>query len=556
MKKVIFITVLILLVVLLGRNLTPFSPTMFQFHDETQPARIAQFSLNLENWHIPPRIAPDFSFKMGYPIFNFYAPSAYWITSIIKLLGFDVVDSLKISFLLSLVVAFGAMFLFLTLFFDFYPALLGAVSYISFLYIPVEIFVRGNLAEMWFLSFFPLVLYLLHQNVQKKSYTRFILAVLTTSFILSVHNILSLIFIPISLVYILILRKNIWLNFVSFIFGLLLSAYFILAAFLEIGLVYAREVASSTNFRSHFLCPYQLWQSPWGYGGSTAGCLNDGMSFKIGKVQLIFSFLGIVLLLLKRKKNPLTLFFAFLTLVSLFLTTYQSQFIWEFLSPIFSYFQFPWRFISLSLLGISFFVSFFWQNFNVKFKSWLIVFLIFFLLIYSSKYFTGQFVSKKEFEKKYLQSSYIEKKVAYKVAEYLPKTVDYQYWRSLESGKDSLGLKFNFQIPVEADNNLTVIKNTPWYKKVTIHKLGLVSINIHYFPFWEIIVNGNKIIPQKFDLLGRPIITIKRPSTVIITYKQSFIERLADFFTILSLIILFILGVKNNLWNKKSKSLV
>lgn len=528
---------------------------MFEFHDETQPARIQQFVLNLKNLKIPPRLAPDFSFKMGYPLFNFYAPFSYWITGFINLLGFNVVNSLKISFLLALTTAFIAAFVFLNLLFDFYPSLFGATAYITSFYFPVDIFVRGNLAEVWFLALFPLATLFLYKNVQKKSSTIFFLTVLAVSFVLSVHNILSLIFIPISLVYIFILKKNIKLNLFAFFLALLLASYFILPSILEINLIHAKQVASSSDFRLHFLCPLQLWQSNWGYGGSTEGCLNDGMSFKVGKIQLIFAFLGLVLFLIKRNKkveNNLVLFFIFLTLISLFLTTYQSQFIWEAFSKIFSLFQFPWRFIAFSLLGISFLVSFFWQNFKIKFKSWFIFFFILYLIFYSSKYFVGQSISKKEFEKKYLSASYIEKKVAYKVAEYLPRIVNYQHWRKFNSEeRNFIHLNFNYQLPAEtADNNLIVLKNTFWRKELSINRPGTVILNIHYFPFWKIVVNGKEIVPQQFDLLGRPIIDIKKQSGITLTYEQTILEKLGNSLTILSLGVLAIIVINKKIWKR------
>jgi hypothetical protein len=449
-------------------------------------------------------------------------------------------------------IAFLASFFFLNLFFDFYPALLGAVSYITSLYIAVEIFVRGNLGEIWFLSLFPLVFYFLYKNAKNKNHKIFFFTTIILSFVFSTHNVLSLIFIPIGLIYIWILKGNIRLNFFAFVLGLILCSYFILPALLEVDLTHAKQIASTTDFRLHFLCPSQLWQSPWGYGGSTAGCLKDGMSFKIGKIQLIFALSGAAFLILRKKRNPTNLFFLFLTLISLFLTTYQSQFIWGFFSPVFSYFQFPWRFIAFSLLGISFLVSFFWQNFIIKFRSWFVLFFIFYLLVYSSYYFTGKLVVKNDFKKKYLSISYIEKQVAYKVTEYLPKIVDYQYWIKFNSGqKKFIPLNFNYHLPAEVSNdNLTIIKNTPWQKEFSVKQTNTIHVNIHYFPFWKIIVNGKKIVPQQFDLLGRPIINISKQSVITLIYEQTIIEKLGNFLTILSFGLLAFLVINKKIWNK------
>ena len=210
---------------------------------------------------------------------------------------------------------------------------------------------------------------------------------------------------------------------------------------MEMNLTYAKEVATLTNFRDHFLCFNQLWDSPWGFGGSTKGCISDGLSFKIGKLQIVFFGLGILMylykiLIKKVQHNKIYLFLVSCSLLFLFLTLYQSRPIWEILSPVMSIIQFPWRFIGMSLFGISFMSSYLFQNITFPKKS-LVIFLILLLLIFINyKYFYGQTIKQVEFEKHYLTQSYIEKKAAYAIAEYLPRTINYNYWRSLENKKE------------------------------------------------------------------------------------------------------------------------
>ena len=199
MKKItVFLLSFIFIYLLLGKNLSPFSKTMFQFHDQTQPARIQQFSLNLKNLKIPPRIAPDFYYKLGYPVFNFYAPTAYWITSGINLLGFNIVNSLKSSFFLAIILAFIFSFLFLKNFFDYYPSLFGAIIYITILYLPANIFVRGNLAEVWFITLLPLSLSFLYKNSQRLIPANLVFGTIILSLTYTSHNLLSIFFIPLS----------------------------------------------------------------------------------------------------------------------------------------------------------------------------------------------------------------------------------------------------------------------------------------------------------------------------------------------------------------------
>ena len=71
MKKFIIFISILAIILFLGRDLNPFSSFFFTFHDETQPARIQQFTKELKNLHIPPRVAPDMNFGIGYPAVSY-----------------------------------------------------------------------------------------------------------------------------------------------------------------------------------------------------------------------------------------------------------------------------------------------------------------------------------------------------------------------------------------------------------------------------------------------------------------------------------------------------
>jgi len=233
--RIILFIFTILLIFFLGKILLPFSNYMFDFHDESQPTRVYEFVQNIKNMHIPPRLAPDYSFKLGLPVFNFYAPFSYWITSIINLIGFDIADSLKLSFLLAFVIAFSGFFKFLRLFFTLSASLVGAALYVSSPWIAVETFIRGDLGEVWFIALFPWALTLLYKNSVSNSRVVFISTALITSFVLTSHNILSLIGSILLFIFILFF-KNRFKNLAAFFLAFLISAYFLIPAFFELGL--------------------------------------------------------------------------------------------------------------------------------------------------------------------------------------------------------------------------------------------------------------------------------------------------------------------------------
>ena len=291
MKRIIFTVVLLLVIFFLGRNLNPFTPTMFTFHDETQPARVQQFVLNLKNLQIPPRIAPDFSFKLGFPVFNYYSPFSYWVTGAISLFSIPIASAIKISFLLAIIIGFVFMFKLTNIFFDFYVSLLSAVLYITSPWLAVEIFIRGNMAETWFIALLPTTLWALYKNQSSKSAWFFLLTATVTSFALTSHNVLSLIFLPIVLIYVLLL-PNKKKGILTVISSLFLSAYFFIPALTELGQTHASTIAKSSSYLDHALCWKQLWTSIWDYGVSFSGC-KDSMPFMIGKPQIVLGILGL-----------------------------------------------------------------------------------------------------------------------------------------------------------------------------------------------------------------------------------------------------------------------
>lgn len=559
MKKIIFIIAVFSIIFFLGKNLNPFDNRMFVFHDETQPARIQQFTLNIKNLKIPPRMAPDFSFKLGYPVFNFYAQTPYWITSAINIAGFDEVNSLKLSYLLALIIAFLSAYLLLRCFFSFYSSLAGGMIYVSSLYFAIDILIRGNLAETWFLTIFPLALFSIYKHSKKPSLELFIANTAILAILFTTHNLLSLISIPIVLIFILFVSEK-KRNLLSLITSILLNAYFFIPLFSEMYLTYSAEIARIVKYKDHFLCPLQLWQSKeWGFGGSIPGC-NDTMPFKLGKPQVVLFIFAIVFFIYKiirkiinkeysginKEKITFGIFFILLTFGSLFLTTFYSKFLWDMFSPLSSIIQFPWRFIAFSLIGITFLITLFLDslNFKANYRNILILLVAFAVLYTNSKYFIRQPGEKTKFEHQYLSNKYIQEKAAYRVAEYLPKTADYKFWRSIDPEKNKKYIKtFNYKLPLEyiTINQLVINDNSEFNKSFFIDSKQEIKLNIHYFPYWKIYIDNVYYEPSSLDKLGRPIILLKKPSNIKIIYRQTLIEKIGNIISIVTLISLLLL---------------
>ena len=548
MKKIlIFCIVLVAVFFFLGKELNPLDPHFFTVHDNTQAARIQEFALNLRNGIIPPRIAPNFSFQHGFPVFNFYAPFAYWVGSFIQLLGFSSAISLKMLLFLGLFISFISFFLFASLFFGFWGGLLGASVYSSSLWMAVEIFVRGNVGEIWFMALLPLSLYILKRSDGENRRSLFLLSSIILSFLFTVHNVLSLVavifigFFSLGLTY----KKK---AFLSIIIGFLLASYFLFPAVLENKLTYATEIASKTKYSDNFLCVWQLWKAnKWSFGGSGIGCLNDDMSFQIGKFHLLLAGLGMGVFftqLMKNKKKKevyLSVFIFCWTLFSAFLTLYPSQPLWNLLSPAMSLFQFPWRFLPFVVFGTAYFASYVTLVLkNKKINIIVTVILSFGLLYTSSKFFSKPWkYTADEYKSMFLTKKYIEQKAAYEIPEYFPRSGDYKTWRAYD--KSEVG--FN-------TNSLFYKVNTPFYKEIMVDQ-GRVTLPIHYFPFWEIRINGKNTVPSHLDTLGRPVFSeLPRHSTVEVKYNETPIEKIGDIMTIITFIILIFFCLSKKLWKK------
>ena len=559
MKTWVVWLVFLLTISYLGRSFMP-GPIMFEFHDQTQAARVLEYTQNIVSLKLPPRTASGFSFGLSYPLFNFYAPASYTVTSLFHLAGFDVADSLKLSFGLALVLMFLGMYRYLKEFSSSFASLLGAVLYVSSPYLAMEIFVRGNLAEVWFMAILPWALYLLNENAKETaSPLTLAFSVIVVGMVLAVHNIFSLLFLPLAFFYSFLTKKP-FRNLITVGFGALLASFFLLPAIFEQNLVWAQSAAKLTSYRDHFLCWSQLWTSPfWGYGGSVPGCI-DGMSFKLGKLQILLGTLGVLTLtwnFLRKNTRSVgmvkTVFWLLVLVGSAFLTTESSAFIWTHF-PVLALFQFPWRFLIFTLFGLSALSAFaFSQSKHWSVKS-AVTFLILASLYINGKYFIRPSIRKTEYLKIYASSTYIHTQAAFAVKEYLPKTASFPAWQKLANStpkkRQQLGLN-GLPIMVLDGKKQRIIRNEPYVKEVVTDSQNSI-VNIHYFPHWQLSVNGRQIRPKNFDKLGRPHLRMNgQTNTIKVQYQQTPVEKLGNTLTLITVMGLVLLILKTK-WQARN----
>lgn len=556
MRKIFFSLVIFIIIFYLGKRLLP-SNIVFDYHDSTQPARVKEFTSSLLKGRVPPRIAANFSFNLGYPVFNYYAPTAYWISSVIHLLGFDPINSVKISFLLATVIAFVGMYLLGNKLIGYPAGLIAGSLLASSPWMASQIFIRGDLAEIWFIALFPLTLYLLKLNSNKKS-DRFIflITVVITSLTLTSHNLLSLIGSGFLAIYIFVVGKNLFRNYLAFFMSFLLAGYFFLPALTELKFTHAVDIASGSSPYSSFLCLKQLWSGAWGYGGSVGGCENDGMAFMVGKLMIVMASLGVFWAILNYKKlkgRIIFIFFLTLSVFSIFMTLSQSSFIWKLTDPYSKIFQFSWRFLDFVIIFLSLLAGYLViNNKNVLVKAGLVI-LVTVNIFYNTKFFTKFPMSLVKLKQDILTQDYLTTSVVYYVPEYLPTTVSYNDWLEYQPKKTPYKIdEYVGKGPVVSKEFLPVntVKDTFYEKEAKTLLKGTYLINIHYLPYWKISINNNEFIPKKFDSLGRPIIRLDAPSTIKIKYRQTPVEIGGNVITVLTLTALLLILIDKNIWKK------
>lgn len=355
--------IIVLVILTIPTFWTLFRPGYFPMQDDLQAFRLHQMDKCFQDFQFPCRWIPDMGYQYGYPQFNFYSPSVYYLGEVLHLLGIQFIDAVKLLFILGFVLSALTMFLFLQSIFGRLPAFFGALLYTYVPFKAVQVYVRGSLSEFWALVIFPLLFWSSYQLIttHKKKYGIYL--ALSVALMFLTHNLLSVLIFPALAVWCLILmgihgkwKLFSWLLAFGFL-GFGLACFFILPALFEKEYVHTETLLSGYfDYRQHFVSLQKLFFSnEWGYGSSNLG-QTEILNLSTGIMQWIMGAIGVIggLLLFKkeRKLSILVLLIGFLELFSLFMIHQKSSFIWQQVPGI-EYLQFPWRFLALSTFFLS-----------------------------------------------------------------------------------------------------------------------------------------------------------------------------------------------------------
>lgn len=534
-----YIFIAVLIVVCIGFLFPFFQPGFYLSHDgEAQVVRITAFYKSIMDGQIPPRWAGDLNYGYGLPTLNFFFPLEGYIGTVIRLFGFSLQDVFKLEMAGSFILAPVMFFLWASKIFKKEIAFAGAAFYGFAPYHFLDMYVRGQLAEMLAFVFVPLVLFFVERNLQKRQMSNIIGGGLCLMLLILSHSVLSLLFTGIISLYILVRTYKQKKDFLStgsiVLFGLLSAIFFWLPALYE-GRYINSKLFVGEVYTDHFVTLQQLFYSPWGFGADVN--ILGGLSPQIGVLHVILALLSIVVIVRQKEKLVPTFWFI-IFVATVFMSTKFSQVIWENIHTV-QQFQFPWRFVAVSSFVASVLVMYTF----ILLKRKVIIFLIVFVLFLSS-----------------LQFVQVESRVNKGDSFYLnyPGAAAY-HGEATTIWTEGDASSFPKQ-PLELIGGKATITN--FTEKSNLHSFTIkaqtpaqILDNTVYFPGWEVMVDGQNVPIEFQDANHRGLITFRLPQgthDVQVQFKESKVRLIADILSLTMFAFVAIFFIITLLYNKQN----
>jgi hypothetical protein len=311
------------------------------------------FSTQVTNGEFYPRWLPNLNNGLGSPVFYFYPPLTYYITTLVQvILPFEVSvwHYLGVSAAIGMVLSGIFSYIWLKNMTGPVAALLGSLIYmLSPYHLGIDLFKRGAFGEFWAFVWMPLILYFVTRIEGNRRFSVAGLAVAYASLCLT-HLPTTLIFSAIPLLYAIYRAEpgkragTISRTVAGMMLGSLLSAIYLLPALTTQKYVsIAKMTSGALNFRHHFLFSYLV--------------LSDNYILKLTIAVLSFLLLILFCYLLSMRLQDIRLkrmreLWIYISILSIFLMTPASAAIWSYFKLL-AAIQFPWRFNSILCLSCS-----------------------------------------------------------------------------------------------------------------------------------------------------------------------------------------------------------
>lgn len=519
----IFVTITILF------SLPLFKNQFYNSHDgEAHVARFGAYAKAFDDFQLPIRWAGDLNYRYGLPVFIFFYPLPGTISIPIgKITTLE--NTFKIIIISSFFLSFASFYFYsLNLFKDRLLATSGGILYGLVPYNFLNLYVRGDVAEMLALSIVPFVFYFIDKSYKEENIFPIIWGSIFYSLVILSHNGVSLLFSPIILLYSIFRlrsRRKVLKSLSIILLGLLLSAFFWLPAIIESKYTNINLFAGGV-YKEHFPSFLKLIYSEWGFGADVNN--PGGLSPQIGAINALL-VIGSVLVLLKninRKFKELTCFWLLVLLGFLFLTLKESSFFWSAI-PLIDKLQFPWRMIGVISFATAALGTLLLSQVSLRFRFFIVIAVI----LYSMQFLKINYINSKP-DKYYMDYP----GVTYYYGEASP------IWTA---GDFSSFPKSSFEIISGKGEITSSIRRSNVHTIETHAEMPLRLVdNTVYFPGWQVKVNGEKVPIEFQDPNYRGLITFNVPEGINrseVKFTESPIRFISDLITLASILIIILL---------------
>lgn len=303
-----------------------------------------------------PRYLSDLYGGYGYPVFCFYQPALFYLSSMFSAAVGDPVMGLRLTVLVLLALGGVGAWCLGRLQAGRAFGLFAGLTFLLTPYLCVELYVRGDLSELMGMMIVPWVIFATLQLARRVASggdatwsvvsLTFWLGLLVTS-----HPAPALFVAPFSAALAICVglgrpwARAYWLRFATAaaIAAALTSPYW--ATLMELRPFVGFERLTSSYYRpeQHLLAPHQLISNGWGFGGSLTASTDDTMPFQLGAMHLALAVVGAWFG--RRSRAILIATAVYLLLILSMLEI--SRPVWEG-AGVLRFLQFPWRILSVT----------------------------------------------------------------------------------------------------------------------------------------------------------------------------------------------------------------
>ena len=343
-----------------------FSGRSVSGHDDLEHLfRTAEYARALSSGVWWPQWAPNLGRGYGEPIFVFNPPLFYALTSAIVLLGGSIVWAVNLTCAFLLIAGGLGVYAWTAWAFGSLGGVVAAAAYVWAPYVLLDLYVRQALTELTAVCVVPWALWGLAGVCRDPGPRRLAAAALAVGLLLLASTPAAVVTAPALLGQIIALGhwrrpRGAACGLAALALGTLLAAAFWVPALSERHLLrFDRLVSGGPLYANHFLEPWQLVSSAWGYGGSVPGP-DDRMGFGLGGIHLMLAACALAILVSRRfagssrclsdtMRRQIWLAIVLVALGST-MAMEPSAYLWR-QRPELQYLQFPWRFLLLPALG-------------------------------------------------------------------------------------------------------------------------------------------------------------------------------------------------------------